>query len=92
VVAAAQAQFYEFNGGVATARGTATTGVTIATGDVVLITVNGLTLSAQVYRAGVATGTAATYTNATLHTAATAIAFRSTSTSSKYDNLTVRRI
>lgn len=89
IVSTSSIQLYDF--AAAAVRGTNATG-TFAAGDVLAVDVNGSTINYTVRRAGVQISTNGTYGSASANSAATAIAFRATSTSTKYDNLGVWRL
>jgi hypothetical protein len=76
--------------GVVTNRGTGTTGVTPASGDLVVISAIGSALTARIIRAGVQVGTAATATISNFSTA-TGVGFRAATAAVRWRNLVVRR-
>jgi hypothetical protein len=81
---------FEAVSNVFTARGSGGAG-TFQAGDDLHVDVNGSSLTWWVTRAGALISTLGTYASASQHTTATALAFRSTSTASKYARLLVRR-
>lgn len=74
----------------ATSIGSGTTGVSPTAGDIVVVTVNGNSLSATIVRAGAVVGTAATATNST-GAGVTPMGFRFADTTISVTNLVVTR-
>jgi hypothetical protein len=81
--------FMDCVAGVVTARGTGT-GVTLSSGDLVVISAIGSALTARIIRAGVQVGTAATATISNFSTA-TGVGFRAATAAVRWRNLVVRR-
>ena len=76
--------------GVVTSRGSQSTGVTPASGDVLVISAIGSALTARIIRAGAQVGTAATATISNF-ASATGVGFRAATAAVRWRNLVVRR-